>query len=153
MSTQEPFKRKTIVLESQDVDFNEMFSGLTIREAETKLTAFRLKFAEREILFGATVKIRSNWNGASVIVSRLESDAELENRKEQARIRKEKQAIANLKRADTIARKKAEAAAKQRAEEIAKCRKLLLSLGTDATVLATVLKDLDQKTVDIPVAE
>jgi hypothetical protein len=111
-----PNDRKMVQIKSMRIPLVKLIAGKEIREAARALEDFRLKMNEEEILMGAKLTIkRDAWDDAyHLVASRPETDQELADRIEKARL------AAEAKKRREAEKKAAEAkreADRKRAEE------------------------------------
>jgi hypothetical protein len=83
-----PTDRKTIQIKKLRIPLVKLLDGKDIRTAAKNLEDFRLKMNELEILHGATLTVKyDNWNSDfNLIATRPETDNEMTNRLEKARL-------------------------------------------------------------------
>lgn len=87
MTTVNQHKRKMIEIDRKRVPLRKLFHGKEIRDAAKALEDFRLNLNEAEFLYGGKIKIVMDSYGECVaVVSRPETDKELEARIEKARL-------------------------------------------------------------------
>ena len=80
--------RKTIQIKKLRIPMVKLLDGKDIRTAAKNLEDFRLKMNELEILHGATLTVKyDNWNSDfNLIATRPETDNEMNDRLEKARL-------------------------------------------------------------------
>jgi hypothetical protein len=80
--------RKTIQIKKLRIPMVKLINGKDIRTAAKALEDFRLKMNELEILHGATLTVKyDNWNSDfNLIATRPETDNEMNDRLEKARL-------------------------------------------------------------------
>jgi len=80
--------RKTIQIKKLRIPLVKLMNGKDIRTAAKNLEDFRLKMNELEILHGATLTVKyDNWNSDfNLIATRPETDNEMNDRLEKARL-------------------------------------------------------------------
>ena len=83
-----PTDRKTIQIKKLRIPLVKLLDGKDIRTAAKNLEDFRLKMNELEILHGATLTVKyDNWNSDfNLIATRPETDNEMNDRLEKARL-------------------------------------------------------------------
>jgi hypothetical protein len=80
--------RKTIQIKKLRIPLRKLLDGKDIREAAKNLEDFRLKMNELEILQGAKLTVKyDNWDSTfDLVATRQETDAEMNDRLEKARL-------------------------------------------------------------------
>ena len=80
--------RKTLQIKKLRIPLRKLLDGKEIREAAKNLEDFRLKMNELEILHGATLTVKyDNWNSDfNLVATRPETDQEMADRLEKARL-------------------------------------------------------------------
>jgi hypothetical protein len=83
-----PTDRKTLQIKKLRIPLRKLLDGKEIREAAKNLEDFRLKMNELEILQGAKLTVKyDNWDSTfDLVATRLETDAEMNDRLEKARL-------------------------------------------------------------------
>jgi hypothetical protein len=84
-----PADRKIIQIKKLRIPLRKLLDGKEIREAAKNLEDFRLKMNELEILQGAKLTVKyDNWdsNNFDLVATRQETDAEMADRLEKARL-------------------------------------------------------------------
>ena len=80
--------RKTLQIKKLRIPLRKLLDGKEIREAAKNLEDFRLKMNELEILQGAKLTVKyDNWDSTfDLVATRPETDAEMNDRLEKARL-------------------------------------------------------------------
>jgi hypothetical protein len=80
--------RKTLTIKKLRIPLRKLLDGKEIREAAKNLEDFRLKMNELEILQGAKLTVKyDNWDSTfDLVATRPETDAEMNDRLEKARL-------------------------------------------------------------------
>jgi uncharacterized protein (DUF1800 family) len=80
--------RKILTIKQARIPLVKLLNGKEIREAAKNLEDFRLKMNELEILHGATLTVKyDNWNSDfNLVATRPETDQEMNDRLEKARL-------------------------------------------------------------------
>lgn len=113
----ESTKRKTVEVARKRVPLRKLFHGKEIRDAAKALEDFRLNLNEAEFLYGGKITLTMDSYGeCTAVAKRPETDNELANRIEKARLA----AVAKQER--EVKRKLAEVEKKKRDEETRKAR-------------------------------
>jgi hypothetical protein len=83
-----PADRKIITIKQARIPLVKLLNGKDIRTAAKNLEDFRLKMNELEILHGATLTVKyDNWNSDfNLVATRPETDQEMADRLEKARL-------------------------------------------------------------------
>jgi uncharacterized protein (DUF1800 family) len=83
-----PADRKIITIKQARIPLVKLLNGKDIRTAAKNLEDFRLKMNELEILHGATLTVKyDNWNSDfNLVATRPETDQEMNDRLEKARL-------------------------------------------------------------------
>jgi hypothetical protein len=83
-----PADRKTLTIKKLRIPMVKLLDGKDIRTAAKNLEDFRLKMNELEILHGATLTVKyDNWNSDfNLVATRPETDNEMNDRLEKARL-------------------------------------------------------------------
>ena len=83
-----PTDRKTIQIKKLRIPLVKLLDGKDIRTAAKNLEDFRLKMNDLEILHGATLTVKyDNWNSDfNLVATRPETDNEMNDRLEKARL-------------------------------------------------------------------
>jgi hypothetical protein len=83
-----PADRKTLAIKKLRIPLVKLLDGKDIRTAAKNLEDFRLKMNELEILHGATLTVKyDNWNSDfNLVATRPETDNEMNDRLEKARL-------------------------------------------------------------------
>ena len=127
-----PNDRKILQIKKIRIPMVKLLDGKEIREAAKALENYRLKMNELEILHGAKLTIkRDAWNGDyDLIATRLETDQELADRLEKARLAAEVKKRREAEKKILEAKRKEEA----RAKELIKTKDLLIKMAAEAGI-------------------
>lgn len=127
-----PNDRKILQIKKIRIPMVKLLDGKEIREAAKALENYRLKMNELEILHGAKLTIkRDAWNGDyDLIATRLETDQELADRLEKARLAAEAKKRREAEKKVLEAKRKEEA----RAKELIKTKDLLIKMAAEAGI-------------------
>jgi hypothetical protein len=124
--------RKTLLIKKLRIPMVKLLDGKDIRTAAKNLEDFRLKMNELEILQGATLTVKyDNWNSDfNLVATRSETDAEMNDRLEKARL------AAEAKQRREAEKKVAEAARKEQAriDQLHKTKELLIKMAHEAGI-------------------
>ena len=127
-----PADRKTLQIKKLRIPLRKLLDGKEIREAAKNLEDFRLKMNELEILQGAKLTVKyDNWDSTfDLVATRPETDAEMNDRLEKARLALEaKQRREAEKKANEAARKE-----KDRIDQLHKTKELLIKMAHEAGI-------------------
>ena len=131
--------RKTIQIKKLRIPMVKLLDGKDIRTAAKNLEDFRLKMNELEILHGATLTVKyDNWNSDfNLVATRPETDNEMNDRLEKARLAAEvKQRREAERKANEAARKE-----KDRIDQLHKTKELLIKMALEAGIARENLVD------------
>jgi hypothetical protein len=124
--------RKTLTIKQARIPLVKLLNGKDIRTAAKNLEDFRLKMNELEILHGATLTVKyDNWNSDfNLVATRPETDQEMNDRLEKARL------AAEAKQRREAERKVAEAARKEQAriDQLHKTKEQLIRMALEAGI-------------------
>jgi hypothetical protein len=124
--------RKTLTIKQARIPLVKLLNGKDIRTAAKNLEDFRLKMNELEILHGATLTVKyDNWNSDfNLVATRPETDQEMNDRLEKARL------AAEAKQRREAERKVAEAARKEQAriDQLHKTKEQLIKMALEAGI-------------------
>ena len=131
--------RKILQIKKIRIPMVKLLDNKEIREAAKALENYRLKMNELEILHGATLTIkRDAWNGDyDLVATRPETDQEMADRLEKARLaaeakqrREAEKKILEAEKKILEAKRKEEA----RAKELIKTKDLLIKMAAEAGI-------------------
>lgn len=127
-----PNDRKILQIKKIRIPMVKLLDGKEIREAAKALENVRLKMNELEILHGATLTIkRDAWNGDyDLVATRPETDQEMADRLEKARLAAESKKRREAEKKILEAKRKEEA----RAKELIKTKDLLIKMAAEAGI-------------------
>lgn len=127
-----PNDRKILQIKKIRIPMVKLLDGKEIREAAKALENYRLKMNELEILHGAKLTIkRDAWNGDyDLVATRPETDQELADRLEKARLAAEVKKRREAEKKILEAKRKEEA----RAKELIKTKDLLIKMAAEAGI-------------------
>jgi predicted DsbA family dithiol-disulfide isomerase len=110
----------------------KLLNGKDIRTAAKSLEDYRLKMNELEILHGATLTIKhDSWDSTfNLVATRPETDAEMADRLEKARLAAEAKQRREAEKKIVEAKRKEEA----RAKELIKTKDLLIKMAKEAGI-------------------
>lgn len=92
-------ERKMVEIDRKRIPLKKLLHGKEVRDAAKAIEEYRLHLNEKEFLYGATLKIIMNdYSEAYMVATRLETDAEYNDRLERARIAAEQKAERERKR-------------------------------------------------------
>jgi hypothetical protein len=119
----------------------KLLDGKDIRTAAKNLEDFRLKMNELEILQGATLTVKyDNWNSDfNLVATRSETDAEMNDRLEKARLAAEAKQRREAEKKIVDAKRKEEARAKELIQTKERLIKMALEAGIDREHLVDFL--------------
>ena len=125
-------ERKTVQIKTMRIPLVKLLNGKEIRAAAKALEDFRLKMKEEEILQGATLTIkRDYWDREfNLVATRLETDNEMAERIEKARLAAE----AKKRREAEKKAKEAKLAEQKKLEEQRKAFEMIRILAEQAGV-------------------
>lgn len=124
--------RKILQIKKIRIPMVKLLDNKEIREAAKALENYRLKMNELEILHGATLTIkRDAWNGDyDLVATRPETDQEMADRLEKARLAAEAKQRREAEKKILEAKRKEEA----RAKELIKTKDLLIKMAAEAGI-------------------
>jgi hypothetical protein len=127
-----PTDRKILTIKQARIPLVKLLNGKDIRTAAKNLEDFRLKMNELEILHGATLTVKyDNWNSDfNLVATRPETDQEMADRLEKARLAAEAKQRREAEKKIVEAKRKEEA----RAKELIKTKDLLIKMAKEAGI-------------------
>ena len=127
-----PTDRKIIQIKKLRIPLVKLLNGKDIRTAAKNLEDFRLKMKEEEILLGATLTVKyDNWNSDfNLIATRPETDNEMNDRLEKARLALEAKQRREAERKATEAARKE----KDRIDRLHKTKEQLIKMAYEAGI-------------------
>jgi hypothetical protein len=133
--------RKTLLIKKLRIPMVKLLDGKDIRTAAKNLEDFRLKMNELEILQGATLTVKyDNWNSDfNLVATRSETDAEMNDRLEKARLAAEAKQRREAEKKIVEAKRKEEARAKELIQTKERLIKMALEAGIDREHLVDFL--------------
>jgi hypothetical protein len=133
--------RKTLLIKKLRIPMVKLLDGKDIRAAAKNLEDFRLKMNELEILQGATLTVKyDNWNSDfNLVATRSETDAEMNDRLEKARLAAEAKQRREAEKKIVDAKRKEEARAKELIQTKERLIKMALEAGIDREHLVDFL--------------
>jgi hypothetical protein len=136
-----PTDRKTLTIKKLRIPMVKLLDGKDIRSAAKNLEDFRLKMNELEILHGATLTVKyDNWNSDfNLVATRSETDAEMNDRLEKARLAAEAKQRREAEKKIVEAKRKEEARAKELIQTKERLIKMALEAGIDRESLVDFL--------------
>jgi hypothetical protein len=134
-----PTDRKIIQIKKLRIPLVKLLNGKDIRTAAKNLEDFRLKMKEEEILLGATLTVKyDNWNSDfNLIATRPETDNEMNDRLEKARLALEAKQRREAERKATEAARKE----KDRIDRLHKTKEQLIKMAYEAGIAREHLVD------------
>jgi hypothetical protein len=131
--------RKTIQIKKLRIPMVKLLDGKDIRTAAKNLEDFRLKMNELEILHGATLTVKyDNWNSDfNLVATRPETDNEMNDRLEKARLALEAKQRREAEKKIVEAKRKEEA----RAKELMQTKERLIKMALEAGIARENLVD------------
>jgi hypothetical protein len=134
--------RKTIQIKKMRIPMVKLINGKDIRTAAKALEDFRLKMNELEILHGATLTVKyDNWNSDfNLVATRPETDNEMADRLEKARLAAEAKQRREAERKVREAKQKEEREQRRIAEALEDLRKHAMHHGIPIDRLVDSLK-------------
>jgi hypothetical protein len=136
-----PTDRKTLQIKKLRIPLRKLLDGKEIREAAKNLEDFRLKMNELEILQGAKLTVKyDNWDSTfDLVATRQETDAEMNDRLEKARLAAEAKQRREAEKKIVDAKRKEEARAKELIQTKERLIKMALEAGIDREHLVDFL--------------
>jgi hypothetical protein len=133
--------RKTLAIKKLRIPLVKLLNDKDIRTAAKNLENFRLKMNELEILHGATLTVKyDNWNSDfNLIATRPETDNEMNDRLEKARLALEAKQRREAEKKIVDAKRKEEARAKELIQTKERLIKMALEAGIDREHLVDFL--------------
>ena len=133
--------RKTLLIKKLRIPMVKLLDGKDIRTAAKNLEDFRLKMNELEILHGATLTVKyDNWNSDfNLVATRPETDNEMNDRLEKARLAAEAKQRREAEKKIVDAKRKEEARAKELIQTKERLIKMALEAGIDRENLVDFL--------------
>jgi hypothetical protein len=133
--------RKIIQIKRLRIPLRKLLDGKEIREAAKNLEDFRLKMNELEILQGAKLTVKyDNWDSTfDLVATRSETDNEMADRLEKARLALEAKQRREAEKKIVDAKRKEEARAKELIQTKERLIKMALEAGIDREHLVDFL--------------
>jgi hypothetical protein len=133
--------RKTIQIKKLRIPMVKLLDGKDIRTAAKNLEDFRLKMNELEILHGATLTVKyDNWNSDfNLVATRPETDNEMNDRLEKARLAAEAKQRREAEKRANEAKRKEQAQIDQLHRTKEQLIKMALEVGIDREHLVDFL--------------
>jgi hypothetical protein len=133
--------RKILTIKQARIPLVKLMNGKDIRTAAKNLEDFRLKMNELEILHGATLTVKyDNWNSDfNLVATRPETDNEMNDRLEKARLAAEAKQRREAEKKIVDAKRKEEARAKELIQTKERLIKMALEAGIDRENLVDFL--------------
>jgi hypothetical protein len=133
--------RKTLTIKKLRIPMVKLLDGKDIRTAAKNLEDFRLKMNELEILQGATLTVKyDNWNSDfNLVATRSETDQEMNDRLEKARLAAEAKQRREAEKKAADAKRKEEARAKELIQTKERLIKMAFEAGIDREHLVDFL--------------
>jgi hypothetical protein len=133
--------RKILTIKQARIPLVKLLNGKDIRTAAKNLEDFRLKMNELEILHGATLTVKyDNWNSDfNLVATRPETDNEMNDRLEKARLALEAKQRREAEKKIVDAKRKEEARAKELIQTKERLIKMALEAGIDREHLVDFL--------------
>jgi len=131
--------RKTIQIKKLRIPMVKLLDGKDIRTAAKNLEDFRLKMNELEILHGAKLTVKyDNWDSTfDLVATRPETDNEMNDRLEKARLAAEAKQRREAEKKIVEAKRKEEA----RAKELMQTKERLIKMALEAGIARENLVD------------
>jgi hypothetical protein len=136
-----PTDRKTLQIKKLRIPLRKLLDGKEIREAAKNLEDFRLKMNELEIMQGAKLTVKyETWDSTfDLVATRQETDAEMNDRLEKARLAAEAKQRREAEKKIVEAKRKEEARAKELIQTKERLIKMALEAGIDREHLVDFL--------------
>jgi hypothetical protein len=133
--------RKTLLIKKLRIPMVKLLDGKDIRTAAKNLEDFRLKMNELEILHGAALTVKyDHWNSDfNLVATRSETDNEMNDRLEKARLAAEAKQRREAEKKIVDAKRKEEARAKELIQTKERLIKMALEAGIDREHLVDFL--------------
>ena len=133
--------RKILTIKQARIPLVKLLNGKDIRTAAKNLEDFRLKMNDLEILHGATLTVKyDNWNSDfNLVATRPETDQEMNDRLEKARLAAEAKQRREAEKKIVDAKRKEEARAKELIQTKERLIKMAFEAGIDRESLVDFL--------------
>ncbi len=124
--------RKILTIKQARIPLVKLMNGKDIRTAAKNLEDFRLKMNELEILHGATLTVKyDNWNSDfNLVATRPETDNEMNDRLEKARLAAEAKQRREAEKKIVDAKRKEQA----RIDQLHKTKEQLIKMALEAGI-------------------
>jgi hypothetical protein len=132
--------RKTVEIGRKRIPLRSLMHGKEIREAARAIEDFRMKMNEQEFLYGAKLYIDwVDYNSASVVARRPETDKEYADRLERARVAEEQKREREKKRKAAEELRKAQVAERARKKDLEDLKIIVSRMGITDKELVDIL--------------